>query len=198
MDDIARRSGIIVAVATLFTVLTQIAYLTIQGEAITANMIWGAETIAFLGIALFALVPAFRGGPGALGWAGMALFGLLNLFQSGMGLMMFGPLQEGGDALAPVFAAVLAMAFLLFFAAKAALGIAAIAFGLTLFSGSGGAGKVVGALAALAGLAALVTNLVAMIVGRDLAMVAGGAGTAAALLTALTILMGASERSASH
>lgn len=198
MDITARNSAMIVAGAIIVSVVTQIAYLTIKGAVVTAPMIWGTEAVVFLAIGLFALVPALRGGPHAPGWAALALFGVFNLVQAGIGLTMFGPLGEAGDALAPAMEAILAGAFFFFFTGKAAIGVAGLVFGLALLGKPGAAFKTVGGLTALAGLAALLTNLAAMILGRDLAMLAGGAGTAAAAFVAAALLILPQTGTATH
>ena len=149
----------IAAIALLITVVTQIFYITISngGGTPPRDIIWSVETIVFVVLALSGLVmlPARP-----LIGAGLATGGILNTIQAGMGLVMFGPLMEGGEALAPVFSAVLAMAFLLYFTAKIAFGVAAVAAAVALWQASGG-GKIIGPLAGLTGLAAIAINTAA-------------------------------------
>ncbi|WP_271078621.1 hypothetical protein [Aurantiacibacter sp. MUD61] len=173
------------AIALLITVITQIIYIAISNSGGTPprDILWGIETVtfAFMAIAGLALLPARP-----LIGAGIAAGGIFNTIQSGMGLVMFGPLMDGGEALAPVFGAVLSMAFLLYFAAKLAIGFAALAAALCLW-GSKGIAKIVGALTGVAGLAAMALNIAAIFPATDLTFPAGGAGTAAAALLALSL-----------
>ena len=185
-----RTAATLAAIATIVTVVTQIAYVTVQGETITAQLIWGTEVVAFAAVALFGLAGALEAPAHRIGWSALALFGLFNTVQAGMGLTMFGPLQEGGEALAGAFQAVLAGAFFFYFAGKVMVGIAALSFGLGAFRFGNAGAKTVGALAALSGIAALGTNLYGMVAGREgIVQTAGATGTAAALFVALAILL---------
>ncbi len=172
------------AIALIVTVATQIIYITLSNLGTEPNraVIWSTEVLAFLAISVcgLALLPARP-----LIGAGLAVGGVLNVIQAGMGLVMFPPLMEAGEALAPVFSAVLAMAFLLFHAGKVAFGVAAIAAGQMLWSGERGMAKIIGVLAGLTGLAAVTLNAAAIVPGTDLMFPAGAAGTAAALFLAL-------------
>ena len=171
----------IAAIALLITVVTQIIYITISngGGTPPRDIIWSVETIVFVVIAIagLALLPARP-----LIRAGLATGGIFNTIQAGMGLVMFAPLGDG-----PVFDAVLAMAFLLYFVAKIAFGVAAVAAAVALWAISG-AGKIVGALAGLTGLAAIAINTAAVFPASDLMFPAGAAGTAAAAFLALALL----------
>lgn len=179
-----------IAAALLITVVTQIAYMTVKGDTITGPMIWGVEAFAFLAINLLALAALRRSDGSAVGWAGLAAFGLLNLGQVGIGLTMFGPLGDGGDATATVMGAVLGFAFFLYFAAKFALAVTAVLFGLTGIGASSIAVKSVSVLAIGAGIFALVANGAAMALGREAWITyAGASGTVAALALAIMLFL---------
>ncbi|MGB3796811.1 MAG: hypothetical protein WA957_10970 [Alteraurantiacibacter sp.] len=149
------------------------------------QIIWSLEVLAFLTVAIsgLALLPARP-----LIGAAIAAGGIVNTIQAGMGLVMFGPLGEGGDAVAPVFTAVLSMAFLLYFAGKVAFGVAALAAGVAIWRGAHGATRIMGGLAALTGLIAVGLNALAIIPETQITYVAGGAGTVATLLLALVLV----------
>lgn len=191
MEFTTRRSAAILVIALVSIVVTQIIYtlLSNAGADINRPVIWGVEAMLFLLIAVFGLVMAARTPSGAAIWAAIAAGGLLNVIQLGMGLAMFSPLQDGGEAIAPVFSAVLGMAFFLYFAGKTLFGFAAILLGLRQLSAGGSLNKIVGGLAALAGLAALIVNGLAMAMGMDLVFPAGATGTVATLLLAIAIAL---------
>lgn len=180
------RAAQVAAIAMIVTVVTQILYITLPdlGVAVDRDVVWSLEVLSFIvisvaGLALVAARPLIG--------AAIAIFGIFNTIQAGSGLVMFGPLIEGGEALAPVFSAVLAMAFLLYHAAKVALAFGAIGAGLLLNGSTTGLTRLVAIAAALAGLAALVLNAAAIATDADLMFAAGGAGTAATLLLALVL-----------
>lgn len=189
MDIAPQHAARIVIVALVSLVVTQAIYFTLYSSHAEINrpLIWGFEAAAYLAIAVCALTGLARGtGPGA-GWAAIAISGVLNAVQIGMGLTLFGPLHAAGEALAPVYDAVVAGAFYLYFAGRALFGFAALLFGLGAWRAGGGAAKALGGLAMLAGLAALALNLPAMALGMDLLLPAGASGTLAMLLLALVI-----------
>jgi len=188
MDCSARRSAQGVAILLIATVVTQILYITLSdaGVDFSRTAIWTTEAVAFLGIAILALVGLARAGSHPAVWAAVALSGALNVIQVGMGLAMFGPLSEAGEAMAPAFQAILAGAFFLYFSGKFLFGLAAVLLGLDAVKDASIVAKIVGGLGVLAGLAALATNLAAM-AGYELMFQAGGAGTAATLFLALLI-----------
>ena len=176
----------VAATAMIVTVATQIIYITVSNMGATPDreVIWSIEVLAFLTMCIsgLALLPARP----VLG-AGIAVGGILNVIQAGMGLVMFPPLLEAGEALAPAFSAVLAVAFLLFHAGKVAFGVAAIAVARELWSGGERVAKIIGALAGLGGLAAVALNAAAIFPQTDITYPAGAAGTVAALLLALAL-----------
>lgn len=183
MTTTFHRAAQVAAIALIVTVVTQITYVTLGNLRIEPNrqVIWSIEVLAFLIISIcgLALLPA-----NPLVGGAMATGGVLNTIQAGMGLVMFGPLAGTGA----VFGAVLAMAFLLYFAGKMAFSVAAIVAGLGLRGDENGATRIVGVIAALAGLAAVALNAAAIALEADLTQLAGGAGTLATLMLALALV----------
>jgi hypothetical protein len=169
-------------------VVTQIIYVTLSngGYDINRPVIWSAEALAFLAISVVSLAALAQGGQLALAWAAMAVSGVLNVVQVGIGIAMFGPLSDAGEAVAPVYQATVAAAFFLYFTGKLLFGFAAVVVGVALLRGSGFA-RVVGGLAALAGLAAFVVNLGGMASGMAIVFPAGATGTAATFLLAVAL-----------
>ncbi len=179
------------AAALLLTVMTQIVYVAIRagGASPPSNLIWSVEALAFLAISVAAFVPLARLTTVPLAFAAIAVSGIFNLAQVGMGLAMFGPLREAGEAAAPVFGAVLAGAFFLFFAAKVLLGTAGILIGGRLLATTG-LEKVVGGLGILAGGAAVTVNSIALSQGMDRWLeLAVGTGTLSTLLLAIGLFL---------
>ncbi len=187
MTTTFHRAAQVAAIALIVTVVTQITYVTLGNLRIEPNrqVIWSIEVLAFLIISIcgLALLPA-----NPLVGGAMATGGVLNTIQAGMGLVMFGPLADAGAVFGPVFGAVLAMAFLLYFAGKMAFSVAAIVAGLGLRGDENGATRIVGVIAALAGLAAVALNAAAIALEADLTQLAGGAGTLATLMLALALV----------
>ena len=195
MNISSRRSAQIVAGLLIAIVVMQAVYFgfsSVDGE-INRAVIWTTEAVAFLGIAVFALVCLVRRADLQLVWAAITVSGVLNLVQAGMGLAMFAPLREAGDAMAPAYQAILAGAFSLYFAGKFLFGTAAIVVGPGLLSGST-AGRIVGISTALAGLAAMAVNLAAMGIGMTMVFAAGATGTVATLALAIALAMAMGTR----
>lgn len=189
MEFTARRSAFITAFALISLVVTQIIYIVLydSGMEIDRPVIWTVEAIAFLAVTVFAMVPAVRGERFAAAWIAIAAGGLLNTIQVGMGIAMFPPLMEAGEAMAPAFSAVLVGAFFLYFVGKVLFGFAAANLGVAAFREHVGLRKALGAIAVLAGLAAMVLNVAAILIGREGTFAAGAAGTTATLLLALLL-----------
>lgn len=180
----------IIPVLLVTIVLTQILYIVKSTYKIDipSTAVWSLEAVAFLAITVLALVAMLQKGSLTLAFAAIAMGSLLNVLQVGMGLTMFAPLSDAGDALAPVYEVVVAAAFFLYFAGKLLFGFAAIVAGMTLLRGTGSA-RVVGVLAAVAGLAAILVNLGGIVVGMPWLYAAGAAGTLATLLLAVALKM---------
>jgi len=190
MDISARGAARYTALSMVAIVATQVFYM-VNGSAglnVDSSVIWTIEVVAFLAMAVFGLIALARGANAPIVWAAITLGGIFNVIQVGMGLAMFGPLKDAGEAMAPAMEAILAGAFFFYFSGKLLFGIAGIVLGAALMRGPIAA-QIIGALAILAGLAAVVLNLGAMAIGMDLMVPAGAAGTAAALLAALAILV---------
>lgn len=191
MEFTPHRSAQIVAVALISMVATQIVYFALysQGLDIERPIIWTVEAVAFLAIAVFALVPLARGSDMTAAWAAIAVGGVLNAIQVGMGLAMFGPVSEAGEAMAPAFQSILAGAFFLYFAGKFLFGFAAILIGMGAVRCGNALGKAIGWLAVLTGGGAMLANTGAMARGMELMLPAGATGTLATLLLALAIIV---------
>jgi hypothetical protein len=185
----ANRAAQLVATALVVTAITQMVYVILDGggKSHVAYPIWRIETLSALVVSLFSFVIVKRN---ALVGGCLAVGGIFNLIQTGMGLTMFYQLGYGGDAPPnPVFFPVLRMSFFLYFAAKAALGVAAIILGIELWQTiAGGMWRIVGLLVGLAGLGALLLNAAALTMGLGVVPFAGAVGVVAAVFTALALI----------
>jgi hypothetical protein len=185
----ANRAAQLVATALVVTAITQMVYVMLEGggKSYVAYPIWRIETLSALVVALFSFIIVSRN---ALVGGCLAVNGIFNVIQTGMGLTMFYQLGYGGEAPPnPVFFPVLRMSFFLYFAAKSALGVAAITLGIELWQTTyGGLWRVVALLAGLAGLGALLLNAAAMLMGLGVVPLAGAVGVVAALFTALALI----------
>ena len=182
------RAGQGAGAALILTVITQIVYLGLDagGQAHIAYPIWRIEAIAALVVAVLGFGLIARN---ALVGGALAAGGLLNLFQTGMGLTLFYQLGYGGEAPPePAFMPILGFSFFLYFAAKAAIGIAGLVLGTRLVVREQGLWKWLGLTALITGVAAFLANIAAMAMGMGIVFVAGGIGTVATLFAAIALL----------
>ncbi|MBD2840883.1 thiamine biosynthesis protein ThiC [Erythrobacter rubeus] len=197
----AHRAAQIVAFLLVSVVATQALYtaLYLSAPDIVRTPIWGVEALLFLGIAAFSASPLVQSRLHTVGWGAIFASAILNVVQVGVGITMFGPFGEMAgniDAAGPAAGAVVAFSFFVYNAAKVLLGFAALTFGLGQMRTGTGAAKVIGVLAVLAGIAAVVTNFIVMAFGRMDVVPSGAAGVAATLLLAFTLTHAVREDSA--
>ena len=187
-----------VGAALLLTVASQLFYITVVSGSeneMLRPLTWFTELFAFAAVSIFALSISARRPEQSVLWVAIGVSGILNLLQVGMGLSMFAPAMEAGESEPQLFATVLAGAFFLYFLAKMILGAAALTAGAGLARNGTGWGKGLGVLAAIAGLGAIILNFLAMVDAKAWTFPAGGAGTAATALLALTLLWAERSRS---
>ncbi|MBV7266160.1 thiamine biosynthesis protein ThiC [Erythrobacter ani] len=197
----AHRAAQIVAFLLVSIVATQAIYtvLYVTAPDIVRTPIWGVEALLFLGIAAFATSPLVQSRLHTVGWGAIFASAILNVMQVGVGITMFGPFREAAnnlEAVGPAAGAVVAYSFFVYNAAKLLLGFAALTFGLSQAKTGTGSAKVIGILAALAGIAAIATNFIVMAFGRIDVVPSGAAGVLATLLLAFTLTNAVREDSA--
>lgn len=181
------------ALLLLLAVIIQPIYTLLYQSAPEVNrkILWSFEALVFVLMAAFAgaaMVTADK--RYALGFSAIAFSTVLNITQVGIGLLQFGPFRaasQANEALGPVAFSVVALSFFLYNAAKVLLGLGAIVFGLAKKKD----GKtILGGLAIIAGVVALVTNALVMMFGiqgfvpRSLA---GSSGVVATFFLALCL-----------
>lgn len=183
-----RGAAIVVAIALLATVATQLFYIGVVSptdDALLRKITWVSEMAVYSLLTIAALALIARGTM-PLVWSAIALAGMVNILQVGMGMAEFGPAGEATDP--KVFASVLGGAFFLYFHGKAMIGMAAIGAGLVAWGRGTAPAKGLGALSIISGAAAAGLNLLGMADGMAWVFPAGAAGTAAAALLGVTML----------
>lgn len=184
-----RGATVVIAVALLATVATQLFYIGVvspQDSAVLRKITWTSEMVLFTLVAWAALPLAARSKL-PLVWSAVALSGLFNVIQVGMGLLEFPQAQAAADE--AVFRTVLNGAFFLYFHGKMMIGLAAIGIGLVALRGNGVLWKGLGGFTIAGGVAAVALNGYSMANGMELVFQAGAAGTAATALFAVTALL---------
>jgi len=187
------------AILLLLTALSQPAYTILKNLAPEVNrqFLWGLEGLLFVLMAAFAgsaLVLAKRY---TLGFSAIAFSAVLNVAQVGIGYTQFDPFLEAAAANADLKAisfSIIALSFFLYNAARILLGLAAIVFGIAKINEGG---KLLGGIAILVGVVALVTNTLIMMFGIQSFMprpVAGTSGFLATLLLAFCMFRLDDER----
>ncbi|WP_390583898.1 thiamine biosynthesis protein ThiC [Erythrobacter sp. MTPC3] len=189
MDTTLKSTAQVIAVMLIAAAASQALYTALYAmEAdIPRQAIWGAEGVLFTLLAAFAGSAMVRAKSVSIGWSAIFASALLNVVQVGVGLTMFGPFREAATAVegvGPAAGGVVAYSFFVYNAAKLLLGLAALAFGLARVKAGG---KLLGWITVIVGLAALVTNAIAVVAGRIDAVPSGAAGVAATVLLALCV-----------
>lgn len=193
MEPSALRTIQITALLLFLLAITQATYtaLYLAELAVPRQLLWGIEGLLFTVLTAFAGAAVLQTNRYHLGWAAIAFSAVLNVVQVSVGLTMFGPFREAAgqvEGLAPAASAVVAFSFMVYYAAKLLLGIAALVFGTARLHGGS---KALGGITALLGLITIVANSAVITFGRDAFMpsaVAGGAGVVATFLLALCLI----------
>ncbi len=116
---------------------------------------------------------------------------VLNIVQVSIGLTLFstfGKVAGTVEGAQPLIGGVVSLSFMIYYAAKLLLGLAALVFGLSFIAKGG---KAIGGLTALAGGVAMLANGILITFGRDgflPSAVAGASGMIATLLLAICLI----------
>ncbi|WP_414729811.1 thiamine biosynthesis protein ThiC [Zhongshania aliphaticivorans] len=192
MEFTHKRTVHITSYLLLALAVTQALYtiLHIVEVDVPRQLLWGLEGFLFTILTAFAGAAMVQAKNYQLGWSAIAFSAVLNVVQVSIGLTLFGPFREAAsqlDALGPLAGGVVALSFMIYYAAKLLLGFAAFIFG---FAKMAGGGKALGGLTALVGVVAMFANAILIVFGRDAFLpsaVAGGSGVLATLLLALCL-----------
>ncbi|MBB5186401.1 putative phage tail protein [Zhongshania antarctica] len=186
------RTAQITSYLLLALAVTQALYtiLHIAEVNVPRQLLWGLEGFLFTILTAFAGAAMVQAKNYQVGWSAIAFSAVLNVVQVSIGLTMFGPFREASsqlEALGPLAGAVVALSFMIYYAAKLLLGLAALVFGIAKLTGGA---KALGGLTALVGVVAMFANTIMIVFGRDAFLssaVAGGSGVLATLLLALCL-----------
>ncbi len=183
----------VTAYLLLALVVTQALYtvLYLAEFNVPRQILWGLEGLLFTVLAAFAGAAMVQSKHYQVGWSAIAVSAVFNVVQASIGLTMFGPFRQAAsqsETLEPMAGAVVALSFMIYYAAKFLLGFAALIFGVAKLAEGA---KALGGLTALLGVVAMLTNAVLITFGRDAFLpsaFAGGSGVLATLLLALCLM----------
>lgn len=192
----------VTAYLLLALAITQAIYTALYLSELTPprQLLWGLESLLFTILAAFAGAAMVQTTSLQVGWSAIAVSAVFNLVQVSIGVTMFVPFREAAsqlDTLAGAAGGVYALSFMIYYAAKMLLGLAAIIFGMQQTAAGS---KVLGRLTLSIGAIAMLSNAVLMSFGRDAFLpspVAGGSGVIATLLLALCLMSVAGEEAES-
>jgi hypothetical protein len=193
MEFTNKRTILITASLLLVLAITQAIYTTLYMAEISYSrqIAWGLEALLFTVLVAFASAAMLQAKSGQLGWSAIAFSAVLNIVQVSIGLTLFssfGKVAGAVEGAQPLIGGVVALSFMIYYAAKVLLGLAALVFGMTSMAKGG---KAIGGLTALAGVVAMFANGILIIFGRDGFLpsgVAGGSGVIATLLLAICLI----------
>ncbi|MCV6621074.1 MAG: thiamine biosynthesis protein ThiC [Cellvibrionaceae bacterium] len=184
----------------LVLALTQVVYtaLYVAKLDVPRQFLWGSEGLLFTLLIAFAGAAMVQLKENQLIWSAIAFSAVLNVIQVSVGITLFGSFSEAASevtGLKPALSGVVALSFMIYYAAKLLLGIAALGMGSALMSEGS---KALGGLTALVGGIAVLANAILITFGRDgflPSSVAGATGVLATLLLALCLIVAARKTS---
>ena len=193
MEFTNKRTTLITASLLLVLALTQAVFTALYSAEISFSRqyAWGLEAVVFTLLVAFAGSAMVQAQNSQLGWSAITFSAILNIVQVSIGLTLFstfGKVAGAVEGAQPLIGGVVSLSFMIYYAAKLLLGLAALVFGLSFIAKGG---KAIGGLTALAGGVAMLANAILIIFGRDGFMpsgVAGASGMIATLLLAICLI----------
>ena len=193
MEFTNKRTTLITASLLLVLALTQAVFTALYSAEISFSRqyAWGLEAVVFTLLVAFAGSAMVQAQNAQLGWSAITFSAILNIVQVSIGLTLFstfGKVAGAVEGAQPLIGGVVSLSFMIYYAAKLLLGLAALVFGLSFIAKGG---KAIGGLTALAGAVAMLANAVLIIAGRDGFLpsgVAGASGMIATLLLAICLI----------
>ena len=193
MEFSNKRTMLITASLLLVLAITQAIFTALYTAEISFSrqFAWGLEAVVFTLLVAFAGATMVQAKNSQLGWSAITFSAVLNIVQVSIGLTLFssfGKVAGDVEGAQPLIGGVVALSFMIYYAAKVLLGLAALVFGMTSMAKGG---KAIGGLTALAGVVAMFANGILITFGRDGFLpsgVAGGSGMIATLLLAICLI----------
>ena len=193
MEFTNKRTMLITASLLLVLAITQAIFTALYTAEISFSrqFAWGLEALIFTVLVAFSGAAMVQAKNCQLGWSAIAFSALLNIVQVSIGLTLFssfGKVAGDVEGAQPLIGGVVALSFMIYYAAKVLLGLAALVFGMTSMAKGG---KAIGGLTALAGGVAMFANGILITFGRDGFLpsgVAGASGMIATLLLAICLI----------
>ena len=193
MEFTNKRTMLITALLLLVLAITQAIFTALYSAEISFSrqFAWGLEALVFTVLVAFAGAAMVQAKNSQLGWSAIAFSAVLNIVQVSIGLTLFssfGKVAGAVEGAQPLIGGVVALSFMIYYAAKVLLGLAAVVFGMTSIAKGG---KAIGGLTALAGVVAIFANGILITFGRDGFLpsgVAGASGMIATLLLAVCLI----------
>ena len=193
MEFTNKRTMLITASLLLVLAITQAIFTALYSAEISFSrqFAWGLEALVFTVLVAFAGAAMVQAKNSQLGWSAIAFSAVLNIVQVSIGLTLFssfGKVAGAVEGAQPLIGGVVALSFMIYYAAKVLLGLAAVIFGMTSIAKGG---KAIGGLTALAGVVAMFANGILITFGRDGFLpsgVAGASGMIATLLLAVCLI----------
>lgn len=149
------------------------------------QFLWGLEGVLFTVLIAFAGAAMLQLRDNQLMWSAITFSAVLNIIQVSIGVTMFGTFSEAAgelEALKPALGGVVALSFMIYYAAKLLLGLAALSIGMGAMSEGS---KVLGGITAGIGGIAVLANATLITFSRDGFLPSGVAGTTGVLATLL-------------
>lgn len=198
MDFTKTRTVKITSYLLLALAATQVLYTVFHMVEINIprQLLWGMEGFLFTILTAYAGAAMVQAKHYQVGWSAITFSAVLNVVQVSIGLTLFTPFREAAsqlDSLGPLAGAVVALSFMIYYAAKLLLGFAALIFGISMMKKDA---KALGGMTALIGVVAILANGIMIVFGRDTFLpsaVAGGTGVLATLLLAFCLMNTAQE-----
>ena len=192
MEFTHKRTTLITASLLLALAITQAIFTALYSAEISFSRqyAWGLEAVLFTVLVAFASTTMVQAKNAQLGWSAITFSAILNIVQVSIGLTLFstfGKVAGAVEGAQPLIGGVVSLSFMIYYAAKLLLGLAAVVFGLSYLAKGG---KAIGGLTALAGAFAMLANAILIIFGRDGFLpsgVAGASGMVATLLLAICL-----------
>ena len=193
MEFTNKRTMLITASLLLVLALTQAVFTALYSAEISFSRqyAWGLEAVVFTLLVAFAGSAMVQAQNSQLGWSAITFSAILNIVQVSIGLTLFstfGKVAGAVEGAQPLIGGVVSLSFMIYYAAKLLLGLAALVFGLSFIAKGG---KAIGGLTALAGGVAMLANAILIIFGRDgflPSAVAGASGMIATLILAICLI----------